>query len=235
MIHSAGVVFNGPCKRLVAMAEIANIRVNLPELSVSELSLALKRTIEDGYGYVRVRGELGNVKYHSSGHIYLDLKDDKACLAGIIWRSAAARINLKLEAGLEVVVTGRITTYPGQSKYQIVIDTLAPAGIGALMALVEERKKKLAAEGLFDIARKKRLPFLPAVIGVITSPTGAVIRDILHRLADRFPRRVLVWPVRVQGDGSAEEVAAAIAGFNALPEDRKSTRLNSSHRCISYA
>src|SRR5205085_12578126 len=216
MIHSAGVVFNGPCKRLVAMAEIANIRVNLPELSVSELSLALKRTIEDGYGYVRVRGELGNVKYHSSGHIYLDLKDDKACLAGIVWRTAAPRIKLKLEAGLEVVVTGRLTTYPGQSKYQIVIDTLEPAGLGALMALVEERKRKLAAEGLFDEARKQLLPFLPEVVGVITSPTGAVIRDILHRLADRFPRRVLVWPVRVQVDGSAAEVTAAINGFNAL-------------------
>src|SRR5438045_601745 len=219
MIHSAGVVFNGPCKRLVAMAEIANIRVNLPELSVSELSAALKRTIEDSYGYVRVRGELGNVKYHSSGHIYLDLKDDKACLAGVIWRLTAARIKLKLEAGLEVVVTGRITTYPGQSKYQIMIETLEPAGLGALMALVEERKKKLAAEGLFDTARKKKLPYLPRVIGVVTSPTGAVIRDILHRLADRFPRHVLVWPVKVQGENSAAEVAAAIRGFNALPPD----------------
>src|SRR5215467_7916563 len=192
-------------------------RLNLPELTVSELSTALKRTIEDAYGYVRVRGELGNVKYHSSGHVYLDLKDDKACLAGVIWRSAVQRIKLKLEAGLEVVVTGRITTYPGQSKYQIVIETLAPAGLGALMALVEERKKKLAAEGLFDAARKQPIPFLPDVIGVITSPTGAVIRDILHRLSDRFPRHVIVWPVKVQGDGSAEQVTAAIRGFNALP------------------
>src|SRR5207302_5629729 len=170
-------------------------RLNLVEMTVSELSAALKRTVEDAYGYVRVRGELGNVKYHSSGHVYLDLKDDKACLVGVIWRLTAARIKLKLEAGLEVVVTGRITTYPGQSKYQIVIETLAPAGLGALMALLEERKNKLAAAGLFDSARKKRLPFLPEVIGVITSPTGAVIRDILHRLAGRFPRRVLVWPV----------------------------------------
>jgi exodeoxyribonuclease VII large subunit len=192
-------------------------RINLVELTVSELSLALKRTVEDAYGYVRVRGELGNVKYHSSGHIYLDLKDDKACLAGVIWRTATARIKLKLEAGLEVVVTGRITTYPGQSKYQIVIETLAPAGVGALMALLDERKKKLAAEGLFDAARKQLLPFLPTVIGVVTSPTGAVIRDILHRLADRFPRHVVVWPVKVQGEGSAAEVAAAIRGFNALP------------------
>src|SRR3954462_11693204 len=193
-------------------------RINVVELTVSELSNALKRAIEDGFGYVRVRGELGNVKYHTSGHVYLDLKDDKACLAGIIWRTTTPRIKLKLEAGLEVVVTGRITTYPGQSKYQIVIETLEPAGIGALMALMEERKKKLAAEGLFDPARKQLLPFLPNVIGVVTSPTGAVIRDILHRLADRFPRRVLVWPVRVQGDGSAEQIAVAIRGFNALPE-----------------
>ncbi len=189
---------------------------NIQELTVSELSTALKRTIEDAFGYVRVRGELGNVKYHSSGHIYLDLKDDKACLTGVVWRTAAPRIKLKLEAGLEVVVTGRITTYPGQSKYQIVIETLEPAGLGALMALVEERKRKLPAEGLFDPARKQLLPFLPYVIGVVTSPTGAVIRDILHRLADRFPRHVLVWPVRVQGEGSAVQIAAAISGFNAL-------------------
>jgi exodeoxyribonuclease VII large subunit len=192
------------------------LRPNLPELTVSQLAFALKRTIEEAYSYVRVRGELGNVKYHSSGHIYLDLKDNSACLSGVIWRNATPRIKITLEAGLEVVVTGRVTTYPGQSKYQIVIETLEPAGPGALMALVEERKKKLAAAGLFDAARKKPLPFLPDVIGVVTSPSGAVIRDILHRLADRFPRRVLVWPVKVQGDGSAEQVAAAIRGFNAL-------------------
>src|SRR5262245_58212710 len=199
-------------------------RLNLVELTVSELSAALKRTIEDGFGHVRVRGELGNVKYHSSGHVYLDLKDDKACLAGVIWRMTAQRMKLKLEAGLEVVVTGRITTYPGQSKYQIVIETLEPAGLGALMALVEERKKRLTAEGLFDPARKQLLPFLPNVIGVVTSPTGAVIRDILHRLADRFPRRVLVWPVKVQGDGSAQQVANAIRGFNALRNGGKIPR-----------
>ena len=193
-------------------------RLNLPELSVSELSAALKRTIEDSYGYVRVRGELGKVSYHSNGHVYFDLKDDRACIAGVIWRSTSARIKLKLEAGLEVVITGRVTTYPGRSQYQIVVETLEPAGLGALMALLEERKRRLAAEGLFDEARKQLLPYIPAVIGVITSPTGAVIRDILHRLAERFPRRVLVWPVKVQGDGSAAEVAAAIAGFNALPE-----------------
>ena len=193
-------------------------RLNLPELTVSELSAALKRTIEDAYGYVRVRGELGKVSYHGNGHVYFDLKDERASIAGVIWRSAAARIKLKLEAGLEVVITGRLTTYPGRSQYQIVVETLEPAGLGALMALLDERKRRLAAEGLFDEARKQLLPYLPAVIGVITSPSGAVIRDILHRLADRFPRHVLVWPVKVQGEGSAAEVAAAIAGFNALPQ-----------------
>ena len=193
-------------------------RVNLPEQTVSELSASLKRTVEDAYGYVRVRGELSNVKQPASGHIYLDLKDDKACLSGVIFRMAAGRLKVKVESGLEVVVTGRITTYPGRSQYQIIIETLEPAGLGALMALLEERKRKLGAEGLFDPARKQLLPYLPRVIGVVTSPTGAVIRDILHRLADRFPRRVLVWPVKVQGDGAAEQVAAAIEGFNALPE-----------------
>jgi len=199
-------------------------RLNLPELTVSELSTALKRTIEEAYGYVRVRGELGKVSYHGNGHVYLDLKDDRACIAGVIWRSTALRIQLRLEAGLEVVVTGRLTTYPGRSQYQIIIDSLEPAGIGALMALLEERKRKLAAEGLFDEARKQLLPFLPGIIGVVTSPTGAVIRDILHRLADRFPRRVLLWPVKVQGEGSANEIAAAIAGFNALPERESAFR-----------
>jgi exodeoxyribonuclease VII large subunit len=186
------------------------------ELTVSELSAALRRTIEDSYGYVRVRGELGKVNYHSSGHIYLDLKDDKACIAGVIWRLTAEQIKLRLETGLEVVATGRITTYPGRSQYQIVIETIEPAGLGALMALIEERRRRLAAEGLFDEARKQLLPYLPSVIGVVTSPTGAVIRDILHRLADRFPRRVIVWPVRVQGEGAATEIAGAIRGFNAL-------------------
>jgi exodeoxyribonuclease VII large subunit len=196
-----------------------DLRLNLPELTVSELSAALKRTIEDAYGYVRVRGELGKVSYHGNGHIYFDLKDDSACIAGVIWRKTAPRIKLKLETGLEVVITGRLTTYPNRSQYQIVVETLEPAGVGALMALLEERKNRLRAEGLFDEARKQLLPFLPCSIGVITSPTGAVIRDILHRLSDRFPRPVLVWPVKVQGDGSATEVAAAIAGFNALPEN----------------
>jgi exodeoxyribonuclease VII large subunit len=163
-----------------------------------------------------VRGELGKVSYHGNGHVYFDLKDDRACIAGVIWRSTTPRIRLKLEAGLEVVITGKLTTYPNRSQYQIVVETLEPAGLGALMALLGQRKQLLAAEGLFDEARKQLLPFLPAVIGVVTSPSGAVIRDILHRLADRFPRHVLVWPVKVQGEGSAAEVAAAIAGFNAL-------------------
>jgi exodeoxyribonuclease VII large subunit len=193
-------------------------RLNLPEQTVSELATALKRTIEESYGYVRVRGELGKVSYHGNGHVYFDRKDDRACIAGVIWRSTAPRVKIKLEAGLEVVITGRLTTYPGRSQYQIIVETLEPAGLGALMALLEERKQKLAAEGLFDEARKQLLPYLPTVIGVITSPSGAVIRDILHRLADRFPRHVLVWPVKVQGEGSAAEVAAAIEGFNAFPE-----------------
>ncbi len=194
-------------------------RLNLPELTVSELSASLKRTVEDTYGYVRVRGEVSGYKGpHSSGHAYFALKDESAKIDAVIWKGLFGRMRLKPEEGLEVIVTGRLTTYPSRSSYQIIVETLEPAGLGALMALLEERKRKLAAEGLFDEARKQLLPFLPAVIGVITSPTGAVIRDILHRLADRFPRRVLIWPVKVQGEGSAAEVAAAIAGFNALQE-----------------
>src|SRR5262245_33937576 len=191
---------------------------NVREWTVSELSAALKKTVEDTYGYVRVRGEISGYRgQHSSGHCYFTLKDESAAIDAVIWRSAFARLRIKPEEGLEVLVTGRLTTFPGKSKYQIVIETLEPAGLGALMALLEERKKKLAAEGLFEAGRKQLLPFLPDVIGVITSPTGAVIRDILHRLAARFPRHVIVWPVRVQGDGSAPEIAAAINGFNALP------------------
>src|SRR5947199_4529231 len=200
-------------------------RLNIPEWTVSELSAALKKTVEDAFGYVRVRGEISGFRGpHSSGHCYFSLKDEGAKVEAVIWRSALARMRIKPEEGLEVRVTGWLTTYPNKSTYQIVIETLEPAGVGALMALVEERKKKLAAEGLFDEARKQLIPFLPGVIGVITSPTGAVIRDILHRLADRFPRYVLVWPVRVQGDGSAEEVAAAIVGFNTLPEGGRIAR-----------
>src|SRR6266508_4077879 len=200
-------------------------RLNIPEWTVSELSAALKKTVEDAFGYVRVRGEISGFRGpHSSGHCYFSLKDEGAKVEAVIWRSALARMRIKPEEGLEVRVTGRLTTYPNKSTYQIVIETLEPAGVGALMALVEERKKKLAAEGLFDEARKQLLPFLPQRIGVITSPTGAVIRDILHRLADRFPRHVMVWPVRVQGDGCAEQVAAAIHGFNALALDSSPCR-----------
>ncbi|MEM1377192.1 MAG: exodeoxyribonuclease VII large subunit [Pseudomonadota bacterium] len=189
---------------------------NVSEFSVSELSGAIKRTMEDAFGRVRVRGELGRVSRPASGHVYLDLKDDRSVIAGVIWKGAASKLPIRPEEGLEVIATGRITTFAGQSKYQIVIDHLEPAGAGALMALLEERKKKLAAEGLFDEARKKPLPYMPKVIGVVTSPTGAVIRDILHRLNDRFPLHVIVWPVRVQGETSADEVARGIVGFNAL-------------------
>ena len=192
---------------------------NVVEWTVSELSSALRRTVEDAYGYVRVRGEVSGFKGASpSGHVYFRLKDDKAVLEAVIWKGTFGRMRVRPEEGLDVIVSGKLTTFAGSSKYQIVIDSLEPAGIGALMKLLEERKKKLAAEGLFDEARKQLLPFLPEVIGVVTSPTGAVIRDILHRLEDRFPRRVLVWPVRVQGETSAAEVAAAIHGFNAMPE-----------------
>jgi len=200
-------------------AVAAEPRLNVPEWSVSELSAALKRTVEDEFGHVRVRGEISGYRGpHSSGHCYFALKDESARIDAVVWRAAFARMRFKPEEGMEVVATGRLTTYPGRSTYQIVIESLEPAGVGALMALLEQRKQKLAAEGLFDEARKQLLPYLPHVVGVVTSPTGAVIRDILHRLSDRFPRHVLVWPVRVQGDGAAEEVAAAIRGFNALPE-----------------
>lgn len=196
----------------------APTQTNAPELTVSELANALKRTVEDRFGRVRVRGEISNYRGpHASGHAYFCLKDQTARLDAVIWKSSFARLRTRPQDGLEVVATGRLTTFPGKSSYQIVIEAMEPAGVGALMALLDERRKLLAAEGLFDAARKRPLPFLPRVVGVVTSPTGAVIRDILHRLADRFPRRVLLWPVRVQGDTSAAEVAAAIAGFNGLP------------------
>lgn len=190
---------------------------NLAPYTVGELARAVKRTIEGAYGLVRVRGELLRVKRHTSGHIYLCLKDDDAVLDGVIWRSGASRLGMIPEDGIEVICTGRITTYPARSSYQLVIESMELAGQGALLKLIEERRKKLAAEGLFAAERKRPLPSLPGVIGVVTSPTGAVIRDILHRLADRFPRDVLIWPVAVQGANAASEVAAAIAGFNALP------------------
>jgi len=202
------------------MAEPDARASNAPEITVSELSSALKRAIEDRFGYVRVRGEISGYRGpHSSGHAYFSLKDANARLDAVIWRSAFQRLRVKPEEGLEVVATGKLTTFPGKSSYQIVIESLELAGLGALMALLEARRKKLAEEGLFDAARKRQVPFLPKVVGVVTSPTGAVIRDILHRLADRFPVRVVIWPVRVQGETSAAEVAAAIDGFNALPAD----------------
>ena len=192
---------------------------NTPEFSVSELSGAVKRMIEGEFGFVRVRGELGRVSIPRSGHVYLDLKDDSAVISGVIWKGKAAQLSTHPEEGMEVVATGRMTTFPGQSKYQMIVEDIRPAGVGALMAMLEKRRKALAAEGLFDPARKKPLPYLPEVIGVITSPSGAVIRDILHRLRDRFPTHVLIWPVAVQGAASAGEVAAGIRGFNALPPD----------------
>jgi exodeoxyribonuclease VII large subunit len=196
---------------------LQNHLANLPEFSVTELSAALRRAVEDQFAMVRVRGEISGLKFHSSGHVYFDLKDDKAVLNAVIWRGTTGRLKVRPEAGMEVICTGKLSTYAGSSRYQIVVEQVELAGLGALMALLEERRKRLAAEGLFDAARKKKLPFLPEVIGVVTSPTGAVIRDILHRLAARFPRRVLLWPVAVQGEGAAAQVAAAIAGFNAVP------------------
>jgi exodeoxyribonuclease VII large subunit len=199
---------------------MAKAPANIAEFTVSEISAAVKRTVEDAFGYVRVRGEISGYRGpHASGHAYFALKDERARLEAVVWRSAFGKLKFKPEEGLEVVATGRLTTFPGSSKYQVVIDSLEPAGAGALMALLEQRRKALAAEGLFDEARKQPLPYLPRVIGVVTSPTGAVIRDILHRLADRFPVHVELWPVRVQGEMSAAEVAGAIAGFNALTPD----------------
>lgn len=192
---------------------------NLTEFSVSELSGSIKRTVETAFDQVRVRGEISGYRGpHSSGHAYFSLKDDRARIDSVIWKGTFSRLKFRPEEGMEVIATGKITTFPGSSKYQIVIESLEPAGAGALMALLEERRRKLAAEGLFDQGRKRRLPYMPHVIGVVTSPTGAVIRDILHRISGRFPVHVLVWPVKVQGEGSGEEVANAIRGFNALPQ-----------------
>jgi exodeoxyribonuclease VII large subunit len=191
-------------------------RPNQPEYTVSELAAALKRSIEENFSIVRVRGEVSGFKRVSSGHLYFALKDADAVLDAVCWRTTAMRLTTQPEDGMEVIATGRLTTYPGRSKYQLIVDSIELAGIGALLKLLEERRKRLAAEGLFAAERKKKLPFLPGVIGVVTSPTGAVIRDILHRLADRFPRRVVVWPVAVQGETAAAQVAAAIEGFNRL-------------------
>ena len=195
---------------------MADNRNNLPEYSVSEISQAVKRTLEGAFERVRVRGEISGFKRAASGHLYFALKDEEAKLDAVCWRLSAGRLAVTPEDGLEVVAIGRVSSYPGRSSYQLVVESLELAGEGALLKLLEERRRKLAAEGLFDAARKRALPFLPEVIGVITSPTGAVIRDILHRLEDRFPRRVLLWPVLVQGEGAKEQIAAAIVGFNAI-------------------
>lgn len=195
-------------------------RTNAAEYTVSEISGALKRTVEDVFGNVRVRGEISGYRGpHSSGHAYFALKDERAKIDAVVWKGTMARLRFRPEEGMEVIATGKLTTYPGKSSYQIVVDALEPAGAGALMALLEDRKRRLAAEGLFDAGRKQLLPYMPRVIGVVTSPTGAVIRDIVHRIKDRFPLHLIVWPVRVQGETSGNEVAAAVRGFNALPLD----------------
>ena len=190
---------------------------NLTEYTVSEISGALKRTVEDTFGLIKVRGEISGFKRAASGHAYFCLKDNQARLDAVAWRGSVQRWRTAAEDGLEMIATGRLTTYPGRSTYQMVVEHLEPAGAGAIMAMLEERKARLAAEGLFDTGRKRALPFLPTIIGVVTSPTGAVIRDILHRLAERFPRRVLVWPVLVQGEQAAEQIAAAVRGFSDMP------------------
>ena len=192
---------------------------NAKAYSVSELAFALKRTLEDAYGFVRLRGELSKVTHHSNGHVYLTIKDERAAIDGVVWKGSVKNLSIRPQQGMEVVVTGKITTYPAGSRYQMVIETMEAAGVGALLAQLERLKAKLHGEGLFDQDRKRPLPTMPAVVGVITSPTGAVIRDILHRIRDRWPCRVIVWPVVVQGDAAAGQVANAIARFNALPAD----------------
>ncbi len=189
---------------------------NVPEFSVTELSMALKRNIEDGFNRIRVRGELSKVKLHSSGHLYSDLKDQDCLINIVCWRAQVSKLSVKPEEGLEVICTGKITTYPARSNYQMIVETMELAGQGALLKLLEDGKQKLLLEGLFDPSRKKPLPILPQIVGVVTSPTGAVIRDILHRIQDRFPCHVILWPVKVQGDGAANEIANAIDGFNKM-------------------
>ncbi|MGH1377924.1 MAG: exodeoxyribonuclease VII large subunit [Alphaproteobacteria bacterium] len=196
-------------------------RSNVPEFSVSELAFSLKRTLEDNYARVRVRGELSRVSIPKSGHMYSNLKDDKSVIDAVCWKGVLSKLSVKPEEGLEVICVGRITTYPARSNYQLIIESMELAGEGALLKMLEERKKKLASEGIFSPDRKKNLPFIPQKIGVITSPTGAVIRDILHRLGDRFPRHVVVWPVKVQGQGADQEITTAIDGFNTLPIEER--------------
>lgn len=194
----------------------APARSNVPDMSVSDLAFALKRTLEESFGHIRVRGELTGLKLAASGHLYGDIKDMDANINIIVWRTTMQRLSIRPEDGMDVIITGKVSSYPKSSRYQIIVDSIDLAGEGALLKMLEERKKKLAAEGLFDRARKKPLPFLPRIIGVVTSPSGAVIRDIMHRLDDRFPRHVLLWPALVQGQGAAEQVAAGIRGLNAL-------------------
>lgn len=206
-------VFEGPAD------EPAAPRDNNPPQTVSELSFALKRTLEDRFGHVRLRGEISKVNHHASGHVYLTLKDDKAAIDGVVWKGSVRGLGVRPETGLEVIVTGKITSYPARSSYQIVIETMEAAGAGALLAQLERLKARLAGEGLFEPSRKRPIPTFPAVVGVITSPTGAVIRDILHRIAERWPCRVIVWPCVVQGDAAAGQVAAAVRGFDAMTPD----------------
>lgn len=190
---------------------------NQPEFTVSEISGAIKRTMETAFGFVRVRGEISQGKLHSSGHYYFSLKDENSVLSSVCWKGKYSSLKIKPEDGMEVIATGKISTFGGQSKYQLIVDSIEPAGAGALMALLEKRKAEMQAKGLFDASRKKPIPFMPAKIGVVTSPTGAVIRDILHRITERFPTHVIVWPVRVQGQGAEAEIYEAINGFNNMP------------------
>ena len=213
MISDDDYAFEGPAEAPAAA------RDNNPPLSISELSFALKRTLEDRFGHVRLRGEISKVNRHASGHVYLTLKDDKAAIDGVIWKGVVKSLGAQPESGLEVIVTGKITSYPARSSYQIVIESMEPAGAGALLAQLERLKARLRDEGLFEPSRKKPLPTFPATIGVITSPTGAVIRDILHRIAERWPCRVIVWPVVVQGDAASGQVANAIRGFDQMRPD----------------
>ncbi len=201
------------------------LRSNVPDFSVSELAFSLKRTLEENYGRIRVRGEISRISIPKSGHLYTSIKDDKSVIDAICWKGSLSKLSIKPEEGLEVICTGKITTYPARSNYQLIIESMELAGEGALLKMLEERKKRLAAEGLFAPEQKKAIPFLPERIGVVTSPTGAVIRDILHRLSDRFPRHVTVWPVKVQGDGAAQEVENAIKGFSQLPIDQRPNTL----------
>ena len=213
---------------ITPLQETTTVKPDLKEFTVSEISFEIKRFVETTFNRVRIKGEIFGGKRADSGHWYLSLKDENAMLSAVIWKGVASRLTFKPEDGLEVIATGKITTFAGKSSYQLVIESLEISGTGALLKLLEERKKKFAAEGLFDLAHKQKIPFLPETIGVITSASGAVIRDIIHRVTDRFPSHILLWPAPVQGEGAAEKIAAAIEGMNKLPlngiikRDRKS-------------